>query len=50
MPDIVAGNSSILGTLTSFAVGKDFIVVVALGIAGDDVPSVEEAGNIAEHT
>ncbi len=41
--DVVEGDSSTLG------VRDGFIVVIALGIAGDDVPGVQQSRQVAEH-
>jgi len=49
VPDIVVCDSSALLALAAFTIRQNFVVVVAFGVAGDDVPGVEQAGEVAEH-
>lgn len=45
MSNIVIRHTPIL----ILGVGNGFVVVVTFGVDGDDVPSVKEAGEVAEH-
>jgi hypothetical protein len=45
---IICDSSAVLASL-AFRVRQHFIVIVALGVAGDDVPGVQEAREIAKH-
>lgn len=40
----------VIGDALAFAVGDDFVIVVSFGVAGDDVPGVDQARNIAQDT
>jgi len=49
-PDVVVCDSAaVLIPVAAFRVRDDFIVVVAFRVAGNDVPGMEEAGEVAEH-
>ena len=49
MPDVIIRDSSAVRLIASFRVRQDFVVVVTFGVAGDDVPGMEEAREVAEH-
>ena len=49
MSNVVVGYSATTLITTLLRVGNDFVVVVAFGVTGDDIPGVEEAGKVAEH-
>jgi hypothetical protein len=49
MADIIICDSCAVLASLAFRVRQHFIVVVTLGVAGDDVPCVQEAREIAQH-
>jgi hypothetical protein len=49
MSDIIIRHRLIPTCPLSFTVRNDFVIIVALGIFGNDVPCVQEAGQIPQH-
>ena len=43
--DVIVGDALVL----TLAVGDDFVVVITLWVARDNVPGVDQAGEVAEH-